>query len=87
MMGSCLTLLLTICFSVVSGGYINVQNMKMNYHYDMFSEWSAWSKCTESVCCRHGVTSRRRHCIITPCTGIENESDDCPRRNCEGIMY
>jgi hypothetical protein len=80
-----LAVFLSVCLAVVSGGSLRVQVMKSTLHgvSGRFSEWSTWSKCSERVCCRHGVTSRRRHCATPPCTGIETESEGCPRRNCK----
>lgn len=48
-----------------------------------WSPWSSWSKCSEKICCRHGVMSRLRNCSEPPCVGIEKEAEDCPKRNCK----
>lgn len=49
-----------------------------------WSTWGSWSVCSERKCCRHGVMVRHRNCAKGPCTGIESEAEDCPRRGCKG---
>lgn len=52
-----------------------------------WSTWGSWSVCSERKCCRHGVMVRHRNCAKGPCTGIESEAEDCPRRGCKECSW